>query len=484
MVINDFINWEPKAFFRFFQEISAVPRGSGNEKAVGDYLMEFARSRKLECTRDEVGNVLIRKPAFPSARVEDAVLIQGHMDMVCEKNVGIVHDFEKDPIKLVEKDGFLYAEGTTLGADDGVAVAYMLAILDDDNLLHPDLECLFTVQEETGLIGAERFDASPVRAKLMINLDSGPDDTLLVSCAGGMRTHLTKEFRAVPFWGEAIWISIRGLAGGHSGDDIDKCRGNAIKLMGRVLLNLTEETAICLSSIGGGGKDNAIPRECDAVIAAADSKAVKMVVEKLEAVIKKELGAKDSGFQLICESCEVPQQMMEEKSSKELITLLNLAPNGVLTMSPQMEDLVESSCNLGVIVTKGNQVILTFAPRSSVESLQDDTQLKLELLANTFGCTYSHDSRYPGWQYAPQSKLREIFAQCYHELCGGTMKMKAIHAGLECGLIKAKKPDLDIVSTGPIIYDFHTPNEHLDMASCMRLWKLLTKVLSRLAGKV
>lgn len=482
--MNDRINREPQAFFHFFEEISAIPRGSGNEKAVGDYLTEFARSRKLECIRDEVGNVLIRKPAYPAARVEDAILIQGHMDMVCEKNAGTVHNFQKDPIQLVEKDGFLYAEGTTLGADDGVAVAYMLAILDDDSLLHPDLECLFTVQEETGLIGAERFDASNVQAKLMINLDSGPEDKLLISCAGGMRTHLTKEFAAVPFWGDALKISIRGLAGGHSGDDIGKCRGNAIKLMGRVLLNLTEETAICLSSIHGGGKDNAIPRECNAVIAAADPKAVQEIIEKLETVIKRELGVKDGGFCLTCESVETPLQMMDGKQTKELIALFNMAPNGVLTMSPRMEGLVQSSSNLGVIVTEENRITLTFAPRSSVESLQDDTQLKLELLAKTFGCSYSHDSRYPGWQYEPQSKLREIFADCYQELFGGTMKMEAIHAGLECGLIKAKKPNLDIISTGPAIYDFHTPNEHLDMESCLRLWKLLKKVLSRLAGKV
>ncbi len=482
--MSDFLNREPKAFFRYFQQISAIPRGSGNEKAMGDYLVGFALNHNLECTRDEVGNVLIRKPAFPSARVEDAVLIQGHMDMVCEKNVDTVHDFMKDPIELEERDGFLYAKGTTLGADDGAAVAYMLAILDDDTLLHPDLECLFTVQEETGLIGAERFDASPIRAKLMINLDSGPDDTLLISCAGGMRTHLTKEVTFLPFSGEAMKISIRGLAGGHSGDDIGKCRGNAIKLMGRVLLNLSEETAICLAKIGGGGKDNAIPRECDAVIAAADPQAVREMIKRLDTVIKQELGVKDGGFQLTCESCEAPSQMMEGKDSKELIALLNLAPNGVLTMSPRMEGLVESSCNLGVIVTEKNKVVLTFAPRSSVESLQDDTGLKLELLAKTFGCSYSHDSRYPGWQYEPQSKLREIFAQCYRELNGGAMKMEAIHAGLECGLIKAKKPELDIVSTGPVIYDFHTPNEHLDMDSCLRLWKLLKKVLGMLAGKV
>ena len=482
--MSGLLSREPEAFFRFFQEISAIPRGSGNEKALGDYLVGFALSHHLECTRDEVGNVLIRKPAFPSARVEDAVLIQGHMDMVCEKNVGTVHDFMKDPIELVERDGFLYAQGTTLGADNGVAVAYMLAILDDDSLLHPDLECLFTVQEETGLIGAERFDASPIQAKLMINLDSGPDDTLLISCAGGMRTHLMKQFTPVPFSGEAMLISIRGLAGGHSGDDIGKCRGNAIKLIGRVLLNLLEETAICISSISGGGKDNAIPRECDAVIAAADPKAVQGIVEKLETVIKEELGVKDGGFRLRCETCEAPAVMMDGKSSKEMIALLNLAPNGVLTMSPRMAGLVESSCNLGLIVTEGSEVTLTFAPRSSVESLQDDTGLKLELLAKTFGCSYSHDSRYPGWQYEPQSKLREIFAQCYRELNGGTMKMEAIHAGLECGLIKAKKPDLDIVSTGPVIYDFHTPNEHLDLESCFRLWKLLKKVLGMLAGKV
>ena len=221
--MSDLLNREPKAFFRYFREISAIPRGSGNEKALGDYLVGFALCHNLECTRDEVGNVLIRKPAFPSARAEDAVLLQGHMDMVCEKNVGTVHDFMKDPIELIERDGFLYAKGTTLGADDGVAVAYMLAILDDDELLHPDLECLFTVQEEMGLIGAERFDASPIRAKMMINLDSGPDDTLLISCAGGMRTHLTKKFTSVPFSGEAMRISVRGLAGGHSGDDIGKC---------------------------------------------------------------------------------------------------------------------------------------------------------------------------------------------------------------------------------------------------------------------
>jgi len=472
-------DWEPKAFFQYFEAISSIPRGSYNEKGIADYLENFAKERGLRCFRDELHNVMIKKRGSPGKEHLQAVLLQGHTDMVCEKNAATVHDFEHDPIELVLDGDTLRANGTTLGADNGVAVALMLAILADDSLVHPPLECLFTVQEEVGLVGAHAVDGSWIEAKAMINLDSGPEDTAVVSCAGGMRVDLKKRFSPQPVSREALRISLTGLMGGHSGTCIDRHRANANKLMGRLLHALP---SFQLVSIDGGSKENAIPRECFAVVTTDETERLLDAAKNMAEVLRAELGEADSSFAVKIEDDGMVQQQLSRKETKDIVSLLMLSPNGVLSMSPHMKGLVETSVNLGVVKTEGNAVTLTFSPRSSLESKQDETEAMLRLLGEAFLCDVRAYNRYPGWRYDPDSKARIALQQAYRSLFNQEIKIKAIHAGLECGILLSKAPQLDIIATGAEDHDVHTPDESLHLPSVLRLWKLVLALLERFAA--
>ena len=471
---------EPKAFFRYFERISAIPRCSYHEQAVADYLCQFAAERNLVCMRDEMHNVMIKKDASKGAKAKDAVLLQGHTDMVCEKNAGTAHDFACDPIHLVVNGDYLRAEGTTLGADNGVAVAMMLAILDDDTLAHPPLECLFTVREEVGLLGAAALAEDWICAKTMINLDSGPEDTAVVSCAGGMRMDIDKRFVPEKVTQGTVKLSITGLAGGHSGACIDQHRANAIKLMGRLLHALPP---FHLVSIDGGNKENAIPRECFAVLSAEDPEALIQAASAIEETIRGELAEHDKGFRIQAETCANPAEQMSARDSKDLVSLIMLAPDGVLYHSHAMEDLVETSVNLGVIRTGENSVKLTFSPRSSVDSRQQETEARLCLLSDTFSCDSRAYNRYPGWNYDPHSKVRRVLGEVHEALFGKALKIQAVHAGLECGILSSKAPGLDIVATGAKVNNAHTPDEELYMPSIDRLWKAVAELLRRYAAQ-
>lgn len=477
-LVNDY---GPKAFFDYFEEITAIPRGSGNEKAISDYLVSFAEQHGLFYHRDEVNNVFIRKEASKGSENAPAVLLQGHTDMVCEKNAGVSHDFLTDPIPVYRDGDYLTADGTTLGADDGTAVAFMLTALSDDSFPHPTIECLFTVEEETGLIGAQKFDETNVTAKYMINLDADPEGTLLVSCAGGMHCRLKRQVSFVPFTGEAVKISVRGLAGGHSGASIHEKRMNANKLMGRILAQLNDSQPLLLCSIKGGSKDNAIPREAEAIVSVKEIGGAVALLQEMEKTIKEELSPLDSGFSLLAERITAPACSMTKEDTDKIIFAIIAAPNGVLSMSSHINGLVESSVNLGVITTENNMVSFTFSPRSSLESKQDETQLILKLLAENCGFSFSSDSRYPGWAFEENSKLRPLACEVYRELFGKELKVEAIHAGLECGLIKDKLPDLDIISTGVDVYDIHTPDEKLYIPSVEKVWKLVKSLLEKLS---
>ena len=469
---------EPARVLSYFEEISAIPRGSGNEKGIADYLEAFAKNRGLFCYRDSINNIMIKKPASPGCEAAGAVLLQGHTDIVCEKNNDYVHDFEKDPLKLYLEGDYLKAEGTTLGADNGTAVAYMLAILEDDTLMHPALECLFTVQEETGLDGAREFDGSQISAKTMINMDAGPEGVATVSCAGGMRIDMKKEMRQTPFVGTALKIEVKGLMGGHSGAEINSNRANANAVMGRVLYNLPE---VNLISLTGGSKDNAIPRECVAIVAVSDPVAAKAAVKKMETAILAECTKLDRGFCIEVGEVDAPATMGDLACTKDVIGLLYLAPNGVLSMSPTMEGLVESSSNMGVVDTKGTAIWVAFSPRSSVESRQDQTEQRLKILADAFGFEFHLRSRYPGWAYDPDSKVRDLAKSTYEELFKKPFRVEAIHAGLECGLIKAKVPEMDIVAIGPDEHNGHTPDEEVSISSMNRVYQFIRAMIEKLA---
>lgn len=471
--------YEPECMFHFFEDLSRIPRGSHNEAGVADALVNFAQSRGLKYYRDELNNVLITMPPSVGYESEPAVLLQGHTDMVCEKNADTVHDFLTDPIELRIENGILYANGTTLGADNGVAVALMLALLDGAAAEHPTLECLFTSSEEVGLIGAIGFDYSRVTARRMINLDSEGEGQVIVGCAGGCRSDIKVPVEFVPAAGEAMSVSITGLMGGHSGADITLGRANANKLMGRLLLAIRRDADYNLISINGGLMDNAIPRECEAVITCANAENLKQKIDAVAAELKSELVADDAGFAVTCRRIDTPELMMNCASTRRVVNAIGVVRCGVLRMSADIEGLAEQSCNLGIIRTGENEVEVIISSRSAVEHQIDESIDHINAIAELCGGTASHYSRYPGWQYAKVSPLRDKYLDAARKVLGVEPLVVAIHAGLECGVIKSNIPDMDIISIGPIAHDIHTPDEHLDLASFSRLWKLVEYMLKK-----
>jgi dipeptidase D len=477
--------YENNPALKYFKEISAIPRSSKNEKAIADYLVGFAEQRGLEFFRDEIDNVVIKKAGSAGFENLPAIMLQGHTDMVCEKNADTKHDFAAEGIKLIEKDGFLKAQGTTLGADDGVAVAYMLALLDDKTAVHPPLECVFTVQEEIGLVGAAKLDGSVLQAKTMINLDGELFGSATVSCAGGLRAYLRRKFTRTPKASVfKMKVAIRGLLGGHSGIDIIRGRGNANKILGRILnnvLRVSDEAEIC--ELSGGAKDNAIPRESDCTLlfmAGSTRDTAAGVVTRTEKEIKDELKETDPDFRVeITMLDDTNANSIGRDMTHAIVHLISLAPDGVIKRSESAGGFVVASSNLGVIESGEDEVVVTFAPRSSVSSLQNETKHQLELLGSTFGFDVEFLNEYPGWSYAPESPIRDAFAQVFTDMFSDELKVEAVHAGLECGLFIEKLPGLDAVSVGPTVFDVHTPQEKLDLASFYKVWLLLLNVLRK-----
>lgn len=468
---------EPACLFRFFEEICTIPHGSGNEERVADYLVEFARARQLDVYRDEIHNVLIRKPATAGRESEPPVLLQGHTDMVCEKNADVVHDFARDPLKLaLTEDGWVYARGTTLGADDAVGVVIMMSLLDGALDSHPALECLFTTQEETGMHGANAFDCSLIRSRRMINLDSEDDNCAIVGCAGGIRSDMKIPVTRVPFAGEAVSIKVKGLMGGHSGENINLGRGNAHKIMGRLLAQLMRDDRLCLCTLEGGLKDNAIPRECSATVSVPSTASAMETLADAAEAIRSELVADDKNFAVEVSPAALPAVMMDEASTRRIVTVLEISHSGVLSMNHAI-GIVEFSRNLAVIRTKETEVSITFSSRSSKDSQLDASVLELDTLAAFVGGSVTHHSRYPGWDYAPQSPLRDAYVATYSRMYGEMPVIKSIHAGLECGLLKSRIPDLDIIGLGPNLANIHTPMEKMNLASCEKIWKIVTELL-------
>ncbi|MDD6770494.1 MAG: aminoacyl-histidine dipeptidase [Inconstantimicrobium porci] len=477
-------NLQPAKVFKYFEEMSMIPRGSGNEKGISDYLVNFAKERNLEVIQDEALNVIIKKKASKGYENAPGVIIQGHMDMVCEKTKESTHDFMKDPLQLRVEGDNVYATNTTLGADNGIAVAYALAILDDDSISHPALEVLVTTDEETGMGGAMAFDGSLINGKYLLNIDSEEEGKLLVSCAGGLRTKvvLDTEFENNTEK-ELLRIEVKGLKGGHSGMEIIKQRGNSNKLMGRVLAKISESVTFNIVEINGGSKNNAIPREAECIIAVESDniKEVTEIVTKMGDNFKNELLSVDENVKVVCEHLNNrSERIMSEDTTKKIIALLNLIPSGVDTMSMDIEDLVQSSTNLGVVKTNKNNVEFDSATRSSVGTLKEDLVSRIKIAAQLTGASVETSGEYPEWQYEKNSKLRELCKEVYKRLSGQDAEIIALHAGLECGLFKEKLHDVDMISFGPNLYDVHTPNEHMSIKSVQNVWKFLLEILKEI----
>ncbi len=472
---------EPASVFRFFEEICAIPHPSYHEEQIADYLVAFAAARGLECDRDAHHNVLIKKPATVGDEGRAPLLLQGHTDMVCEKNRDVEHDFLHDPLKLFLDGDLLGARGTTLGGDDGIAVALMLAILDGAMEHHPPIECLFTVSEEVGLEGAHAFDYTKLSARRMLNLDSEDLGVVTAGCAGGVRSELIFDCKTVPFEGTALKLSVTGLCGGHSGVDINRGRANANKWMGRLLASLGSlGFAWNLISLTGGSKDNAIPRECEAILAVADPVRAAAALQRAGRALAAEWSVSEPKASVSVADAAAPTGMLRAEDSLRIAAVLDTVQNGVREMNQSVAGLVEWSRNLGVITTKGETVTLVFSTRSAMESRLDASIAELDAVARLSGCRTHHHSRYPGWNYAPVSPLRDAYLKAYRAVTGKDARIDVIHAGLECGIIYSKLPDMDMISIGPDMKDIHSPAERLDLSSVELFWRTLAAVIELL----
>jgi len=472
--------------FKYFKEMNEIPRGSGNEKAISDWLVSFAKDHGLEVIQDEALNVIIKKPGTKGYENAPVTILQGHMDMVCEKNADTVHDFEKDPIEFIVEGDILRANGTTLGADNGIAVAFGLAVLASKDIAHPPIELLVTTEEETGMGGAQRLDSKHLKGRTLINIDSEEEGKLLVSCSGGVRgkIKLPIAWEAADESLVSCAVRIRGLLGGHSGMEIDKERGNSNKLMGRFLKDLSSAVDFKISSIAGGSKNNAIPREADAtILIREEDKAI--VLEKSSewnAIFTNELAGIDPDVNLAVEILDKKaERVFSGDTAKRALQVLVMIPNGVKSMSVAIPGLVQSSTNIGVVTTGEENMEFDSAIRSSVKSLKKAICQETIVLAEMAGASVEFESDYPEWQYNPDSKVRTIFQKVYNEMYGNMPEITAIHAGLECGLFSDKfNGDIDLISFGPNIYDVHTPKEHLSISSTERTWNYLVAVLKEI----
>ena len=481
MPLNKLSGLEPEKVFRFFEEISMIPRGSGHMEKISGYCADFAKERNLKFIKDDACNVIIFKDASDGRENEEPVIIQGHLDMVWEKTSDSSIDFENDPLDLAVENGYIIAKGTTLGGDDGIAVAYALALLDSDDISHPPLEIVFTTDEETGMCGAEAIDTSVLRGKRMINIDSEAEGTLWVSCAGGARADISYEFSAETVVGTVCEISVSGLHGGHSGAEIHNGYANANKLMGRILSELSSSLDFSLVSIDGGTMDNAITRESSCKIAlSSDSEALFKHINRLNSDLRKEYKSTDPGLTVRIRSCDSVKYCVKKSDSDKIISMLNELPCGVVSMSKTIEGLVETSLNLGVTSTKDNLISFTFLCRSSDNSQRISLTDKLSSIAEKYGASCDIHSEYPAWEYKENSLLQSVFADTFKDVFGKEMVVTAIHAGLECGLFCGKIEGLDCVSFGPDILDIHTPQEKLSIDSSARMWKYLLEILKRI----
>ncbi len=485
--MNYIINgYKPEKLYRYFEDICAIPHGSGNEKGIADYIEAFARQRGLFVLRDSLDNVFIRKNASKGYEASPAVMLQGHTDMVCEQNEGTGHDFENEGLDLYIENGWLKAKGTTLGGDDGTAVAVMLTVLDDDTLCHPTLECLFTTGEETGLYGATGFDYSCVTAKSLINLDSEEEGVATVSCAGGIGLDFVLRCDRIPCptFARPLSIEMSGLMGGHSGAEIHLQRGNANILMGKLLSALYESHPFSLVTVSGGSRGNAIPRESKAVIFTDEPEQATEFVKEYTKTIREWLPKEDKGFKVRCGKAKGEfSPMLTLADTVKYISLVTLMPDGVIARMKNIPEMVETSNNLGVVRDNGDGgIFFDYHGRSSSDSKMDCLELSAKRIAKLLGLELDINGRYSGWPMKDGSKLAELYLKTAPEVYGEGIvpRIAAIHAGLECGIICSAVKELDAISIGPILKDIHAPGEALELASFGRLYSLVTLLLAKM----
>lgn len=488
--MTEITNLEPKRVFYYFNEISKIPHGSGNTKEISDYLVDFAKSHNLTYRQDNLNNVIIWKEGKGKP-----VIIQGHMDMVCEKEPGCKKDMDKEGLELIIDGDFLTAKGTTLGGDDGIAIAIALAILESDDNTLPPIEAIITVDEETGMLGAADIDLTDVNGRTMLNIDSEDEGIFTVSCAGGVLAYSSVDItREAASSGDTYKLTIDGLAGGHSGVEIHKNRANAIELLGRALRQLQDNVGIQLIDLCGGAKDNAIAISATAVFTISDkSDLLATTIDEIKNNFANEYASTDSGVNVLCQPTACNLLPMTYDCTNQIIRLLTCSPNGVQRMSPDVEGLVQTSLNMGVLksnreVTPDNSitddsVMLTFCVRSSIESEKEALMKKLRDITTLVGGTIDFEGNYPGWKYEVESPLRDLMVQVFKEQYNYEPKVEAIHAGVECGYFSAKIPGLDCVSFGPDLKDIHTFRERMDIKSVERVYKMTLEVLRRLADK-
>ena len=465
---------QPQGVMRWFEALCAIPHGSRDTKRVSDFCVAFAKERGLRYVQDAHNNVVIYAPASAGYETHPTVILQGHLDMVCEKEPDCDIDFAAEGLRLAHDDTYIYAEGTTLGGDDGIAVAYALAVLDDPTVKHPPLEVVFTVDEEIGMLGADAMDMSVLSGRILLNCDSEDEGILTVSCAGGATSALTKPLHTEAASAQGWRVGVRGLTGGHSGVEINQGRANANKTLAAVLASLP----VRLSAINGGSKDNAIPRASEALLTSdAPNFAARFASEA-----EKVRGALPSGemaAEFYCEPAAVGTVLTAEDSAA-LLALLNAVPNGVQSMSADIAGLVQTSLNLGILKTEAERATLTFSVRSSVNTEKTALIERLAEIGRQYGASYSESGAYPAWEYRKQSHLRDVMIACYERLYGKKPVVEAIHAGLECGIFSDRLEGLDAVSFGPQMHDIHTTRERLDIASTRRTWEYLLAILAAL----
>jgi dipeptidase D len=480
---NALENLEPKALWKHFEALSAIPRASGKEAAARNYVLAQAAARGLEATQDKAGNVVVRKPAHPGREGAIMAVLQGHLDMVCEKNETTEHNFDTDPLRLVRDGDWLKADGTTLGADNGVGVATALAVMESETIAHGPLEFVFTIDEESGLTGASDFPPGVLHSKYFFNLDSEVEGTFCIGCAGAVNTIARRKIRRQLQRSGAAWrIKVSGLQGGHSGIDIDKGRGNAVRILGRVLQTLMDRLPVGIAQIEGGSKRNAIPREAFAVIVCEEAREaeVRSLARQVESDARAELGAFDPGLAISLESVARPERVLANADAVVVVGLVASCQHGVLAMSPAVAGLVQTSTNLAVVSTSEKEVQIETSQRSSVESGKLAAARMVSTVFGLAGFQVEHSGNYPGWKPEPESDIVQKAQAVHQEILGTKPELVAVHAGLECGVIGEKHPGMQMLSVGPHIVDVHSPSERLKISSVEPFWRFLTVLLERI----
>ena len=476
-------NLEPKPVWKHFAQLTMIPRASTKEAAARNYVLSSASRLGLKAEQDEAGNVVIRKPARPGREQAPMALLQGHLDMVCEKNEGTAFNFDTDAIKVVRDGDWLKADGTTLGSDNGVGVAAALAVMESTDIAHGPLEFAFTVDEETGLTGAAQFPGGVLKSKYFLNLDNEETNTICIGCSGGIKTTARRKITLRPATKNAAWrIKISGLKGGHSGVDIHLGRGNALRVLGGVLQKTLEHLPVEIAEVSGGSAQNAIPREASATVLTDSNREqeLKSLIAQTEREYRADLGEFDADLKVTAEKAQAPTRVMDAADAKQTVALLSSLHHGVLAMSPDVPGLVQTSTNLAVITTKGDTVEIVTSQRSAIEASKNAAAAMVATVCRLAGFEVEQGGSYPGWKPDPHSEVVQKLQQVHQKVFGQPAKLIAMHAGLECGVIGEKYPGMQMASFGPTIVGPHSPNERVQISTVQNFWNYLKAVLEHI----